>query len=103
MNYVKAFFARSTEKRLTKKALKRAQLAMEALLYIHYDQVAAKISRRQRKTWWKDFIYSPSNFEYCCHAYIRMIKQLRGKELAHQKKSFWRKKNERKIKPSPKV
>lgn len=92
MNFIKIFFAKRKEKRLTERALKRAQLAMEALLYIHYDQVASKISRRQRKSWWKDFIYSKSTFEHACYAYIRMIKQLRGRKLPHHKKSFWRKK-----------
>ena len=93
MNFIKIFFAQQKDNRLTKRALKRAQLAMEALLYIHYDQIASKISRRERKSWWKDFIYSQSTFEHSCHAYIRMIKQLRGKKLAHHKKSFWRKKH----------
>jgi len=101
MNYVRTLITGFKEKRLTKRALKRAQLAMEALLYIHYDQVASKISRRERKSWWKDFIYSKSTFEYSCHAYIRMIKQLRGRKLPHHKRKFWRKKNEKKS--SPKV
>jgi len=88
--FIATWILKLQQAHLTRKAYKRCQLGLEALMFIHYDQKAARISRRQRRQWWRDFVTSPSTFEYCVYQYIKILKQLRGKKLAHQKKGFFK-------------